>query len=199
MLSIPYKLPFPPFISTSFQITLSLLSVMYSATSAPPPPPPPLPPPPSCSQGHLSNLILPTAEGGSICLLCLSNLLSNPNSPTVHVSYALSQLFQALSQPLFLRSFLTFHSHFLISPLVSVLSSFDDKPIAKQTIDLIVNICEASNNHSEHNNEDVYKEFVARVSDRLSSGSLAWSRRQLYMVHSTDSQVILLCVSVQQF
>ncbi|XP_022869978.1 protein PRD1 isoform X4 [Olea europaea var. sylvestris] len=156
---------------------------MYSATSAPPPPPPPLPPPPSCSQGHLSNLILPTAEGGSICLLCLSNLLSNPNSPTVHVSYALSQLFQALSQPLFLRSFLTFHSHFLISPLVSVLSSFDDKPIAKQTIDLIVNICEASNNHSEHNNEDVYKEFVARVSDRLSSGSLAWSRRQLYMLH----------------
>ncbi|CAI9776135.1 unnamed protein product [Fraxinus pennsylvanica] len=149
---------------------------MYSATSAP------LPPPPLCSQGHLSNLILPTAEGGSICLLCLSNLLSNPNSPTVHVSYALSQLFQALSQPLFLRNFLTFHSHFLISPLVSVLSNFDDEPIAKQTIDLIVNICEASNNHSEYNH-DVYKEFVAAVSDRLSSGSLAWSRRQLYMLH----------------
>ncbi|KAL2463395.1 putative recombination initiation defect 1 [Forsythia ovata] len=147
---------------------------MYSTTSAPPQP---------CSQGHISNLILPTIEGGSICLLCLSNLLSNPKSPTVHVSYALSQLSQALSQPLFLRTFLTFHSQFLISPLLSVVSTFDDEPIAKQTIDLIVNICEASNNHSEYNNQDLYKEFVARVSDRLSSGSLAWSRRQLYMLH----------------
>ncbi|KAL1807105.1 hypothetical protein ACET3Z_030173 [Daucus carota] len=31
--------------------------------------------------------------------------------------------------------------------------------------------------------ESVYGEFVARVSDRVSSGSLAWSRRQVFMLH----------------
>ncbi|KAL0382871.1 UNVERIFIED_CONTAM: protein putative RECOMBINATION INITIATION DEFECT 1 [Sesamum calycinum] len=151
---------------------------MYATTTA-------LPlqqPPETCTQGHRSTLILPTAEGGSICLLCLSNLLSNPKSPTVHLSYALSQLSQALSQPQFFHSLLTLHSHFLISPLVSVLSNFDDEPIAKQTIDLIQRLCDVSSS-SGNGNEEVRREFVARVSDWLSSGSLAWSRRQLYMLH----------------
>ncbi|KAL8481013.1 hypothetical protein ACS0TY_027519 [Phlomoides rotata] len=144
--------------------------------------PPLQPTPETCTQGHRSTLILPTAEGGSICLLCLSNLLSNPKSPTVHVSYALSQVSQALSQPQFLHSILTFHPHFLISPLVSVLSNFDDEPIAKQTIDLIQTLCDGSSSNC-NGGQDVHKEFVSRVSDRLSSGSLAWSRRQLYMLH----------------
>lgn len=150
---------------------------MYFATShlhhLPPssPPEPPL----TCAQGHSSTLIIPTDEGGSICLLCLSNLVSNPRSPTVHVSYALSQLSIALSQPRFRQTFFTFHSHFLISPLVGILSSFDDEPIAKQTIDLIMQLCEAPDC-------DVHAEFVARLADRLSSGALAWSQRQLHTV-----------------
>ncbi|XP_011084192.2 protein PRD1, partial [Sesamum indicum] len=147
---------------------------MYATTTALPPE--------TCAQGHRSSLILPTAEGGSICLLCLSNLLSNPKSPTLHLSYALSQLSQALSQPHFFHSLLTYHSHFLISPLVSVLSNFDDEPIAKQTIHLIQRLCDGSSS-SGNGNEEVRGEFVARVSDWLSSGSLAWSRRQLYMLH----------------
>ncbi|GFQ06718.1 protein prd1 [Phtheirospermum japonicum] len=147
---------------------------MYSIITAPPPE--------SCGQGHSSIVVLPTAEGGSICLLCLSNLLSNPKSPTVHVSYALSQLSQALSQPQFLHSLLNLHSHFLISPLVSVLSNFDDEPLANQTINLIQALCDASNGNS-NGNQDVHKEFVARVSDWISGDSLAWSRRQLYMLH----------------
>ncbi|XP_073277139.1 protein PUTATIVE RECOMBINATION INITIATION DEFECT 1 isoform X1 [Primulina huaijiensis] len=159
---------------------------------------PPLKPPVTCSQGHSSNLILPTAEGGFICLLCLSVLLSNPKSPTVHVSYALSQLSQAISQSQFLHSLLTFHSHFLISPLVFVLSNFDDEPIANQTIDLILRICEAAKSNS---NEDVQMEFAARVSNWLSSGSLAWSRRQLYMLHCfgvlLDSQESKLYASIK--
>ncbi|XP_057795046.1 protein PUTATIVE RECOMBINATION INITIATION DEFECT 1 isoform X2 [Salvia miltiorrhiza] len=136
----------------------------------------------TCTQGHRSVLILPTEEGGSICLLCLSDLLSNPKSPTIHVSYALSQLSQALDQPHFFRSLLTFHSHFLVSPLVAVLSNLDDEPIAKQSIDLIKILCDGSGNNCD-GNQDLHREFVARVSDCLSSGSLAWSRRQLYMVH----------------
>lgn len=140
------------------------------------PPTPPPEPPLTCVQGHSSTLIIPTDEGGSICLLCLSNLISNPRSPTVHVSYALSQLSIALSQPSFRQSFFTFHSHFLISPLVGVLSSFDDESIAKQTTDLIIHqLCEAPDCN-------VHAEFVTRLVDRLSSGSLAWSQRQLYTV-----------------
>nr|GMD33079.1 protein PRD1 [Ipomoea batatas] len=138
---------------------------------------PPLEPPQTCAQGHRTTLILPTEEGGSICLLCFSNLISNPRSPTVHVSYALSQLSIALSQSQFRHAFFTFHSHFLISPLVVVLSSFHDDPIAQQTVDLIVQICDAAN-------FEVFQEFVARVSDRLSAGSLAWSRRQHYTVRN---------------
>ncbi|XP_055828900.1 protein PUTATIVE RECOMBINATION INITIATION DEFECT 1 [Solanum dulcamara] len=140
------------------------------------PPSPPPEPQLTCAKGHSSTLIIQTEEGGSICLLCLSNLISNPRSPTVHVSYALSQLSVALFQPSFCQTFFTFHSHFLISPLVGVLSSFDDEPIAKQTMDLIMQLCEAPDC-------DVHAEFVARLADRLSSGSLAWSQRQLHTLH----------------
>ncbi|XP_071736379.1 protein PUTATIVE RECOMBINATION INITIATION DEFECT 1-like [Rutidosis leptorrhynchoides] len=130
----------------------------------------------TCSQGHTSSLILQTLEGGSICLVCLSNLISNPNSPTVHVSYAFSQLSHALSQPQFAHNLFTFHPHFLISPLVTAVSSFDDEPLAKQMIDLINQLCKSGEC-------TVYGEFVARVSDQLCSGSLSWSRRQVYMLH----------------
>ncbi|KAI3735120.1 hypothetical protein L6452_14608 [Arctium lappa] len=130
----------------------------------------------TCSQGHTSSLILQTLEGGSICLVCLSNLISNPNSPTVHVSYALSQLSHAISQPPFIHTLLTFHPHFLISPLMSALSSIEDEPLAKQMIDVINELCRSGDC-------SIYTEFVARVSDRLSSGSLYWSQRQTYMLH----------------
>ncbi|KAL5542709.1 hypothetical protein UlMin_010419 [Ulmus minor] len=134
------------------------------------------PPLTTCSQGHRSTLILNTQEGGSICLLCFSNLISDPLSPTLHVSYALSQLSHALSQPPFLRSLLTFHPLLLVSPLVRALSSFDDDAIARQLLDLIPLLCTSANS-------SVLEEFVARVSDRLSSGALAWSRRQVFMLH----------------
>ncbi|KAL4273284.1 hypothetical protein GQ457_13G028810 [Hibiscus cannabinus] len=128
-----------------------------------------------CSQGHRTTLSLRTQQGGSICLLCFSNLISNPRAPTLHVSYALSQLSDALSQPHFLNSIISFHPHFLISPLLHALSSFDDDPIAQQLIDIISALCASAN-------DSVTADFIAQVSDKLSSGALAWSRRQLYMV-----------------
>ncbi|GFY82236.1 putative recombination initiation defect 1 [Actinidia rufa] len=131
---------------------------------------------PTCSQGHRSSLSLETLEGGSICLLCLSNLISDPKSPTFHVSYALSQLSHAIAQPDFLRQLLTFHPHFLVSPLVDALSCFDDEPIARQLIDLVSVICDLAGN-------SVCGEFVTRIACRLSSGELAWSRRQVYTLH----------------
>ncbi|KAK2641672.1 hypothetical protein Ddye_023435 [Dipteronia dyeriana] len=123
----------------------------------------------SCCQGHRSDLSIQCQEGGGlICLVCLSNLINTPRSPTLHVSYALSQLSLQL-HPLF-----SFHAQFLVSPLVHGLSSFDDQPIACQLIDIITALCQA---------HDVFPEFVFRVSDKLSSGTLAWSRKQLYMLH----------------
>lgn len=135
--------------------------------------------PQSCSHGHRSSLCLHTQEGGTICLLCFSNLISDPLSPTVHVSYALSQLSQALAQPPFLRTFLTFHSHFIVSPFVAALCCFDDEPIARQLTDLVRQLCDFS---AADGDGSLSEDFIARVSDRLSSGALAWSRRQVYMV-----------------
>ncbi|CAJ2668133.1 unnamed protein product [Trifolium pratense] len=129
-----------------------------------------------CSQGHRSTLNLQTNQGGTICLVCFSNLISNPLSPTIHVSYALSQLSRSLSIPQFLHSIVTFHPHFLVSPLVTALSSFDDEPIAEQLVHLIVNLSASSD-------ASVCREFVARVSDRISSGALGWSPRQLHTLH----------------
>ncbi|KAK7306414.1 hypothetical protein VNO77_44353 [Canavalia gladiata] len=130
----------------------------------------------SCSQGHRSSMNLQTHQGGSICLVCFSNLVSNSLSPTIHVSYALSQLSRSLSIPSFLHSILTFHPHFLVSPLVTALSSFHDEPIAAQLTHLIL-VLSASADPS------VCREFVARVSDRISSGDLGWSSPQLHMLH----------------
>lgn len=130
-----------------------------------------------CSQGHRSSLNLQTHQGGTICLVCFSNLISNPLSPTIHVSYALSQLSRSLSIPNFLHSIITFHPHFLVSPLVAALSAFDDEPIAEQLIHLILNLCASSD-------PSVCREFVGRVLDRISSGALGWSPRQLHTVIS---------------
>ncbi|KAK8548367.1 hypothetical protein V6N13_054824 [Hibiscus sabdariffa] len=76
-----------------------------------------------CSQGHRTTLSLRTQQGGSICLLGFSNLISNPRDPTLHVSYALSQLSHALSQPHFLNSIISFHPHFLPSTMIPSLNS----------------------------------------------------------------------------
>ncbi|TYK01656.1 protein PRD1 isoform X1 [Cucumis melo var. makuwa] len=134
-------------------------------------------PPTSCSHGHPSSLCLHTQEGGIICLLCFSNLISDPLSSTVHVSYALSQFSQALSQPAVLRTFLTFHSHFIVAPFVAALCSFDDHSIARQLTDLVRHLCDVT---EVDGHGSLCDDFIARFSDRLSSGSLAWSRRQLH-------------------
>ncbi|XP_010532711.1 PREDICTED: protein PRD1 [Tarenaya hassleriana] len=139
--------------------------------------PDPIPPPaPSCSKGHRSTLCLRTHHGGTLCLLCFSDLVSDPRAPTVHVSYALSQLSLALSEPLFLRGLLSSHAHFLVSPLVHALSSFEDAPIANQVVDIVRVLCSAEIS-------SFGGDFLGRVADQLSSGALAWSRRQLHMLH----------------
>ncbi|CAL2228083.1 unnamed protein product [Prunus armeniaca] len=110
---------------------------------------------------------------------------SPTSSPTVHVSYALSQLSQAnSSDPPFLRSLLAFHPHFLISLIVHALSSFDDDPIARQVVHLISALCDSAA-------ASLSADFIARVSDCLSSGALAWSRRHLYTLHCLG--VLLNC------
>lgn len=129
----------------------------------------------SCNQGHRSSLILKTEEGGCICLLCFTNLISNPNSPTFHVSYAFSQLIHAVSQPSFLSHLLSYHFHLILSPLVHSLSSFDDEQICRQVIDLVSDL-------SDVGGFSVSADFVARIADVLSSGEFCWSRRQFYLV-----------------
>lgn len=66
-----------------------------------------------------------------------------------------------------------------MSPLVACLAAFDDEAIAKQVVEIVVEMCRVGD-------ESVYGEFVARVSDRVSSGALAWSRRQVFMVMFSD-------------
>ncbi|KAI3869080.1 hypothetical protein MKX03_005022 [Papaver bracteatum] len=148
-----------------------------------------------CSQGHRSSLRIETKQGGSICILCFVNLISSPDSPIIHISYALSQLYQAISSStVFLNKLLSFHIHLIINPLTSVLSNFDDEPVANQTIDLISVLCKSDcggGGGGDSVDEDgggegyrsVSREFIVRISDFLSSGSLAWSRRQIYMLH----------------
>ncbi|RZC62079.1 hypothetical protein C5167_023854 [Papaver somniferum] len=150
----------------------------------------------SCSQGHRSSLRIETKQGGSVCILCFVNLISSPNSPLIHISYALSQLSQAISSStVFLNKLLSFHIHLIINPLTSVLSNFDDEPVANQTIDLISVLCKSDyagggggggdsvDDDGGEGYRSVSREFIVRISDFLSSGSLAWSRRQIYMLH----------------
>ncbi|KAH7683029.1 Armadillo-like helical-containing protein [Dioscorea alata] len=132
---------------------------------------------PSCGKGHRSSLVLQTFEGGAICLVCLSALLSEPSSPSHHVSYALSQVSAAFRSPSFLLGFRTVHPHFLVAPLVRALSSFDDEPLARQIIDLITDLC------GDGGSGSISSDFISRISDVLSSGSLAWCRRQVHMLH----------------
>ena len=133
-----------------------------------------------CSGGHRSTLNLQSQQegggGGSICLLCFSNLISNPLSPTLHVSYALSQISKFLIS--------SSHSHFLVSPLLKALSSFDDQSIANQLITLILNLSSSSSSFSAH--------FVATLSHHLASRALAWTRPHLFTVFSILCFLFLL-------
>uniref|UniRef100_A0A7N0TTA4 Protein PRD1 n=1 Tax=Kalanchoe fedtschenkoi TaxID=63787 RepID=A0A7N0TTA4_KALFE len=131
----------------------------------------------SCSQGHRSSLNLRTLEGGSICLVCFSNLITSPNSPTVHVSYALAQLSIALSHRPFLEKLVRFHSHLLVSPLVQAMADIGDEKISDQIVDLVSEICRSADGSS------LCGDFVTRISDMFSSGCLAWSKSQAHMLH----------------
>lgn len=146
-------------------------------------------PSPPCANGHRSTISLRTDQGGTFCFLCFSNLVSDSRVPTVHVSYALHQLSIALSEPLFLRTLLSAHVHFLVSPLVHALSSFDDAPIAIQIMDIISLLCSAEQS-------SIGEDFVERISVQLSSGALGWSRRQLHMVIVTFLGLILLQLGI---
>ncbi|CAE6197462.1 unnamed protein product [Arabidopsis arenosa] len=131
---------------------------------------------PPCANGHRSTVSLRADQGGTFCFICFSNLVSDSRTRTVHVSYALHQLSISLSEPIFLRTVLSSHIHFLVSPLVHALSSIDDAPIAIQIMDMISLLCSAEES-------SIGEDFVERISDQLSSGALGWSRRQLHMLH----------------
>ncbi|KAL1198193.1 Protein putative RECOMBINATION INITIATION DEFECT 1 [Cardamine amara subsp. amara] len=140
-----------------------------------------------CANGHRSTISLRTDQGGTFCLICFSNLVSDPRIPTVHVSYALHQLSIALSEPIFLRTLLSSHVHFLVSPLVHALSSIDDAPIAIQIMDTISLLCSAEES-------SIGEDFVERISAQISSGALGWSRRQLHMLHCFG--VLMSCENI---
>ncbi|CAM8998054.1 unnamed protein product [Rhodiola kirilowii] len=130
-----------------------------------------------CLQGHRHSLNLRTLEGGSICLVCFSNMITSPHSPTVHVSYAIAQLSIAVSHRPFLEKLVRYHSHLLVSPLVQALVEFDDDKIADQIVDFVSDVCRSAEGSS------VCGDFVTRISDMFSSGCLAWSKRQAHMLH----------------
>ncbi|CAM8987912.1 unnamed protein product [Rhodiola kirilowii] len=130
-----------------------------------------------CLQGHRHSLNLRTLEGGSICLVCFSNMITSPHSPTVHVSYAIAQLSIAVSHRPFLEKLVRYHSHLLVSPLVQALVEFDDEKISDQIVDFVSDVCRSAEGSS------VCGDFVTRISDMFSSGCLAWSKRQAHMLH----------------
>ncbi|KAL5997210.1 hypothetical protein ACLOJK_008140 [Asimina triloba] len=134
----------------------------------------------SCGQGHRSTVQIETVQGGSICLMCFSNLVSGAASaPPIHLSYALSQISQAIRSPAFVLSLQTFHAHLLFSPLSHAVVSLRDEPLARQASDLIADLCTAS--------PAFLPDFVARISDLISSGALAWSPGQIHAVSSNPS------------
>lgn len=135
----------------------------------------------SCGKGHRSSLILPTSTGGVICLACFSNLVSDPSSPSHHVSYALSQISQGVNEEEFRRILLTFNAHFLVTPLVQAMCLFEDEAVGSQVIDLVSDLC-CNGQSDESGCCGLARDFIMRISDRITSGVLGWSRRQIYMV-----------------
>ncbi|XP_020522939.1 protein PRD1 isoform X3 [Amborella trichopoda] len=129
----------------------------------------------TCNRGHRASVSLETEGGGRICLSCFSNLISDPFSPSIHVSYALSQLSIAMADQKFRFNLLQFHAYFISAPLVCALSTRADESIAQQIADLIADLC------SE--NAAISGEFFARIADLLSSRGLSWSRSQIYTLH----------------
>ncbi|KAK8938321.1 Protein PRD1 [Platanthera guangdongensis] len=145
----------------------------------------------TCLKGHRRSLLLETAGGGSICLSCFAALASDPRSPKHHISYALSQLKLALDDPNILFEFRRRYAYLLVAPLVAVLSVFNDEGIAHQVMDLVSDLCfrgeigrfgEGSKGERAVSTS-LSGDFISRIADRLASGALAWSQRQIYMLH----------------
>ncbi|PKA53940.1 Protein PRD1 [Apostasia shenzhenica] len=146
------------------------------------------PPENACRRGHRRSMALDTVEGGSICLPCFAALVSDPHSPTYHVSHALSQLTLAVRDPDLLRDLRSCHAYFLVGPLVDALSVFDDEPLARQVMDLVSDLCFRCDARGLSGVDkrcftfSLSGDFIARIADRLASGALAWSQRQIYLM-----------------
>ncbi|KAL0920940.1 hypothetical protein M5K25_007959 [Dendrobium thyrsiflorum] len=145
----------------------------------------------ACSKGHRRSLAVETAAGGSICFSCFAALVSDSRSPTHHVSYALSQLNFAFDDPDLLLELRERHAYLLVAPLVAALSAFDDEPLARQVMDVISDLCFRGEIRrlglggvsEQFTASSLSGDFIARIADRLASGTLAWSRRLIYLLH----------------
>ncbi|XP_020598050.1 protein PRD1-like [Phalaenopsis equestris] len=145
----------------------------------------------ACLKGHRRSLSVETAAGGSICLACFAALVSDPLSPTHYVSYALSQLNLSFDDPDLLMELRERHAYLLVVPLVAALSVFDDE-IARQVMELIYDFCFrgqmgrlglGGSGSERFSATSLSGDFIARIADRLSSGTIAWSRRYICLLH----------------
>ncbi|CAN6446868.1 unnamed protein product [Victoria cruziana] len=129
----------------------------------------------ACSGGHRPSLAVMTSEGGSICLVCFCNLISCPNTLSVRVSYAISQIVEALSDHFFLQALRQFHAHFLVAPVVHSLFFRSDEEIGRLTIELIADLSTVDG--------AVARDFIARIAGRLSSAELGLGRCHIFTLH----------------
>ncbi|GLJ47067.1 hypothetical protein SUGI_0993670 [Cryptomeria japonica] len=152
-----------------------------------------------CSQGHRASLQLRTSGGGSICLLCFSNLFTHSTSAlTVHRAYAVSQMSRALEDTFFKNVLFESHRHFLVSPLSLAVCSASDQTLANDITNVITKLCTitVTNSTIDGNAGNVLvQDFIHHLLQYLASSALTWTPTLTYVLHCLGLLLELHCNS----
>ncbi|KAH9299375.1 hypothetical protein KI387_031057, partial [Taxus chinensis] len=152
-----------------------------------------------CRQGHRASLQVRTSGGGSICLVCFSNLFTQSTSAlTVHRAYAISQLSCALDDTLFKNILFQNHRHFLVSPLSLAIYSASDQTLANDITHVITKLCTISLTNLTDDNADnniLVQDFIHHLLLHLASSALVWTPTLAYALHCLGLLLELHCGS----
>ncbi|CAM6127104.1 unnamed protein product [Calypogeia fissa] len=116
-----------------------------------------------CGKGHRPSLLLWTATGCRICLLCASNLISDRNAFLIHRLYAVEELSMALTDSVFSSALFDRYPKFFVSSLSDAIGSSVDQRFCESVTAVILSLCRLSRDTDESLVEDFIRQTVRQL------------------------------------
>lgn len=130
-----------------------------------------------CGKGHRPSLFLRTGSGGYVCLLCVSNLISDTDAFLVHRTYAVDELLMVLEDEVFAHALFNSHPKIFVASLSDAIGSSMDQRFCNGIMAVILSLCRLSRD----TDDSLIEDFMRQIPKQLGSPSL-WTPSKSFPV-----------------